>query len=146
LGVSLRTAGIYILTLLILVPGVLSIPCTNCGNGESLISIAIVLGVVILFLTLLSDRAAALYVTTKSGIELPMLKWFLLLIAGWILTAAVDFSLGVVEWLEFPRIESSVLAIYTGLMWTLRVLTSFWFVAFFYFLFMTIKRWFADAW
>lgn len=117
-----------------------STPSTTTGCCESYIGISILIAVFLVFLVLLADRTQAIFFVTKKGAEIPILKYFILVFAGWVGFAVLDVALGIIDNESISRM-GAVLAIYKGYNYFMYFLSAAWAIMFLYLVLIKLMDW-----
>lgn len=117
-------------------------PCSEITIEKFDYYVAIVLltMTVVIFLYMVSDKFENSQVT-ELLLGVPMIKYFILLCAGWFLFGAFDIVIGIVEIENITRLTGVTTALYSGLMYFMLTASFIWFIALLYLLFMHFQSW-----
>lgn len=130
----IKKIGLSILILLILIPSALA-----AVEDSAYISLSIVGVGLIFFLLLLSTRMDFGIIKVGGG-AVPMLRFFVMLIAGWVAVGVADIAVGIVELQAIVRLEGATNGIYTGMTYTMIGFTFAFGILFLYWVFMKFKE------
>ena len=107
---------------------------------DSYIAIVLVSLTLVVFFFILADKTKFSVVDNWLG-RPDMIKYMLLIIAGWVLFGVFDIIIGIGEIESLARLETPITALYSGFAYIMYAITAFWFIALLYLIFINLKRW-----
>lgn len=111
------------------------------NQGSGYIAIALILGIIILFLVLVADRLEIVSYVTQEGTSVPVLKILVLIIAGWLSVATIDVAVGIAESSGYVRLVGAITGIFSAMMWIMVAMTLLFILGVAYIVFKYATSW-----